>query len=196
MRRSSICIEASSCDLLSIKIGYNDHLNTMSDSTNFQEATPCNWSRADVQRLASNAAKELGFSPGDNIELLIERLGGRVTKSDWESARETGSITVRGPRDFQISLSPMSGDRRSRFTIAHELAHYILHAKAGKKPLYVKRDGSGPVEWEANWFAAGFLMPEDVFRTKAGEGLGDAELAEYFGVSKEAVQIRRQSLFL
>ena len=166
----------------------------MSHPTTFQEATPCNWSRADVQRFASKAAKELGFSPGDNIEQLIVRLGGRVTKSDWESARETGSITVRGPHDFEISLSPMSGDRRSRFTIAHELAHYVLHANAGKKPLKVRRDGSGPVEWEANWFAAGFLMPEDVFRAKVAAGFGDAELAEHFGVSKEAVQIRRQSL--
>ena len=166
----------------------------MSSPITFQEAAPCNWSRTDVQRLASTAAKELGFSPGDNIEQLIERLGGRVTKSDWESARETGSITVRGPNDFEISLSPMSGDRRSRFTIAHELGHYVLHAYAGKKPLKVQRDGSGPVEWEANWFAAGFLMPEHVFRAKINEGFGDAELAEHFGVSKEAVQIRRQSL--
>lgn len=168
----------------------------MSNPMSIQEAAPCNWSRVDVQRFASKAAKELGFSPGDNIEQLIERLGGRVTKSDWESARETGSIIVRGPRDFQISLSPMSGDRRSRFTIAHELGHYILHANAGNKPLYVRRDGSGPVEWEANWFAAGFLMPEEAFRAKVAEGLGDAELAEHFRVSKEAVQIRRQSLSL
>jgi IrrE N-terminal-like domain len=168
----------------------------MSALTNAQEASPCNWSRADVQRFASDVAKKLGFSPGDNVEQLIERLGGRVAKSDWESARETGSITVRGPRDFQISLSPLSGDRRSRFTIAHELGHYILHARAGKKPLYIRRDGSGPVEWEANWFAAGFLMPEDVFRTRVAEGFGDAELAEHFGVSKEAVQIRRQALSL
>ncbi|HEX8372479.1 MAG TPA: ImmA/IrrE family metallo-endopeptidase [Chthoniobacterales bacterium] len=168
----------------------------MNDRTPFQEATPCNWSRADVQRFASKAAKELGFSPGDNIEQLIERLGGRVTKSDWKSAAETGSLTVRGPRDFSISLSPMSGDRRSRFTIAHELGHYILHSDAGKKPLFIRRDGSGPVEWEANWFAAGFLMPQEFFQTKVAEGFGNAELAEHFGVSKEAVQIRRDSLSL
>ncbi len=166
----------------------------MNELAENQEATPCNWSRADVQRFASKLATTLGFSPGDDIERLIERLGGRVTKSDWESARETGSITVYGPRKFQISLSPMSGDRRSRFTIAHELGHYILHADAGRKPLHVRRDGSGPVEWEANWFAAGFLMPEDILREKVGDGYGNAELAEHFGVSKEAVQIRRQSL--
>lgn len=158
------------------------------------EATPCNWSRADVQKFASDAARELGFKPGDNIVRLVERLGGRVTKSDWQSARETGSMVVHGPREFEISLSPMSGDRRNRFTIAHELAHYILHAKAGKQPLYVRRDGSGRVEWEANWFAAGFLMPEKIFRAKVTEGLRDAELAEFFSVSKEAVQIRRSSL--
>jgi Zn-dependent peptidase ImmA (M78 family) len=37
-------------------------------------------------------------------------------------------------------------------------------------------------------------MPDEHFRAKIGAGYGDAELAEHFGVSKEAVQIRRKSL--
>lgn len=163
----------------------------MSHSQPFQEPQPCGWSRAEVQRFASEAAKRLGYKAGDDIEKIVERLGGRVSTSDWASAANTGSITVRGPRDFHIALSPLSGERRSRFTIAHELAHYILHAQAGKKRLSVRRDGSGRVEWEANWFAAGFLMPEEEFRARLAEGWGDAELAEYFGVSGGAVQIRR-----
>ena len=101
---------------------------------------------------------------------------------------------VWGPNHFEISLSPLSGNRRSRFTIAHELAHYVLHSDLGKMPLKVQRDGSGQVEWEANWFAAGFLMPAKEFRTKIAEGWGNAELAEHFDVSEAAVQIRRQSL--
>lgn len=147
-----------------------------------------------MQRFASNAAMSLGFKPGDSIEDVVAKLGGTVSTSDWASARNTGSITVKAPREFHIALSPLSGERRSRFTIAHELGHYILHSQVGKKPLSVKRDGSGRVEWEANWFAAGFLMPEAEFQAKVNEGLGSAELAEYFGVSEEAVQIRRSSL--
>jgi hypothetical protein len=166
----------------------------MSNTIQLQEPEPCGWSRTDVQRLASEAAKSLGFKPGDNIEAVVGKLGGSVSTSDLASARNTGSITVKGPKEFHIALSPLSGERRSRFTIAHEIGHYILHSQVGKKPLSVRRDGSGRVEWEANWFAAGFLMPEAEFQEKLAEGLGDAELAEHFGVSEEAIQIRRSSL--
>lgn len=166
----------------------------MSSTTPTQEPQPIGWSRSQVQQFASNAAKSLGYRPGDDIEAVVAKLGGRVTISDWNSARNTGSITVNGPQDFHISLSPLSGERRSRFTIAHEIGHYVLHSQLGKKPIVVKRDGSGRVEWEANWFAAGFLMPEQDFKQKVSEGYGDAELAEHFGVSVAAVQIRQESV--
>lgn len=36
-------------------------------------------------------------------------------------------------------------------------------------------------------------MPEEVFRAKCAQNLSDAELAEHFDVSTEAVQIRRKT---
>ncbi|MDB6154018.1 MAG: hypothetical protein JWL90_2471 [Chthoniobacteraceae bacterium] len=163
-------------------------------SLKYQEPHPTGWSKKQVQTFAADAAKQLGYAPGGDLEKLVQKLGGQVTVGDIASARETGSITVDGPKQFTISLSPYSGDRRSRFTIAHELGHYILHSKAGAIPLSVARDGSGPVEWEANWFAAGFLMPEQELQDKMAAGWGDAELAQHFHVSQAAVQIRKQSL--
>jgi hypothetical protein len=168
----------------------------MNHPPELSEPKPCGWSRAEVQRFAAEVAKRLGYQPGENIERIVERLGGQVTVSDWESAAQTGSITVTGPRQFHIALSPLSGRRRSRFTIAHELGHYVLHSKAGKIPIKVRRDGSGRVEWEANWFAAGFLMPEEEIRTKVAAGWGDGAIAERFDVSMEAVFIRRSALGL
>ena len=156
-----------------------------------QEPQPIGWTRSEVQQFGANAATSLGYQPGSDIEAIVEKLGGRLTVSDWDSARNTGSITVRGPRDF---ISPLSGERRSRFTIAHEIGHYMLHSQLGKAPITVRRDGSGRVEWEANWFAAGFLMPEQEFKAKQSAGYGDAELAEHFGVSVAAVQVRQSSL--
>ncbi len=167
----------------------------MSTKTAFQEPQPIGWSRAEVQKFASDAALKLGYKPGDDMEAVVEKkLGGRISVSDWDSSRDTGAIQVEGPKNFLISLSPLSGHRRSRFTIAHEIGHYMLHSQMGRIPIRVKRDGSGQVEWEANWFAAGFLMPEKEFKTKRAEGWGDAELAEHFGVSLAAVTIRKESL--
>lgn len=166
----------------------------MSHSPPVQEPQPIGWTRSKVQQFASKAAKKLGYQPGSDIEEIVHTLGGRISQSDWGSTSATGSITVSGPQNFHIYLSPLSGERRSRFTIAHELGHYMLHSQFGQIPITVRREGSGPVEWEANWFAAGFLMPEEEFRAKVKAGYGDAMLAEHFGVSMAAVQIRQSTL--
>ena len=57
-----------------------------------------------------------------------------------------------------------------RFTIAHELAHYILHRNGNK--LYAHRDSDvegvikSSIEREANFFAANVLMPEKLIEEK------------------------------
>jgi Zn-dependent peptidase ImmA (M78 family) len=56
------------------------------------------------------------------------------------------------------------------------------------------RKGSNRVEWEANWFAASLLMPEDVFKTAVNEGLSDMHLVARFNVSMEAAQVRKKVL--
>ena len=147
--------------------------------------------------MAAKVAEKLNYKPGDDLVALVRTLGGRIVTADWSEVGNTGSITVYGPQDFVISLSPLSGNRRDRFTIAHELGHYVLHSEFGKRaPLSVRRDGSDRIEWEANWFAAGFLMPEADFSKLAGEGWSDAWLAVHFDVSEAAVDIRRMALSL
>lgn len=50
-------------------------------------------------------------------------------------------------------------------------------------------------EWEANWFAAAFLMPKEVFEEKIkSTSLQDA--ANFFDVSMSAAKIRAKSLGL
>lgn len=169
---------------------------SMSTTTrgSFKEPRPIGWTNAVVQKFASDAAKKLGYRPGDDIEAVVERLGGKITVADRNSKHDTGAIQVRGKNDFLIALSPLTAHRRSRFTIVHEVGHYMLHSQMGRIPIQVRRDASGRVEWEANWFAAGFLMPEEEFKAKRADGWGDAELAEHFGVSIAAVVIRKESV--
>lgn len=54
---------------------------------------------------------------------------------------------------------------RRRFTIAHELAHYILHKKP-EEELFAHRDAgeNSGIEQEANIFASNVLMPEKLVR--------------------------------
>ncbi len=101
---------------------------------------------------------------------------------------------------------------RRKFTIAHELGHYLLHEAATvhldeRKPGYVvqRRDGKSSTgedvfEREANLFAAELLMPAKAIakdlRDQAFDVLEDDDeafmksLAEKYGVSFQALTIR------
>lgn len=99
---------------------------------------------------------------------------------------------------------------RRRFTIAHEIAHYILHAKNSKlfvdkeeKVLY--RDGNSSTgelvqEREANAFAAALLMPQKLILQEVEKYKREStekfisSLAKTFKVSQQAITIRLTNL--
>jgi IrrE N-terminal-like domain len=97
---------------------------------------------------------------------------------------------------------------RRRFTIAHELGHWRLHSEgAGAHTRFCRSDEVGAseaearaarqIEREANRFAAALLMPEVLVRREAPLYRLDVQvLAERFGVSVVAMQVRLESLHL
>lgn len=117
--------------------------------------------------------------------------------------------TERGEPDLYRTSG--SNDRhsknRQRFTIAHELGHYLLHEQ---EKLHVDRrfqiqlrdgnssKGESEEEKEANLFAAELLMPVSFIRQDLAEVEGlDLEddatvsgLAEKYGVSTQAMTFR------
>jgi hypothetical protein len=108
-----------------------------------------------------------------------------------------GSLVIYGPGNFVIWLSPYQSPLRANFTIGHELGHYILHYKHDKKheggPVVFNRFGSDAYEWQANRFAASFLMPREEYRRYHEKFKGNPMLlAGHFGVSESAVEVRRR----
>ncbi|HET6656372.1 MAG TPA: ImmA/IrrE family metallo-endopeptidase [Gaiellaceae bacterium] len=93
--------------------------------------------------------------------------------------------------------------RRHRFTIAHELGHWICHAQAAEEaaPAYcrsqdISQETDRDLEREANVFGAELLMPEAAVR-EAWAALPDpAEVAARFEVSALAAQWRLYSFGL
>lgn len=161
-------------------------------------------SKAAVLKLGAEVSVRLGYTPGDDLEPFVRRLGGVIRYQSWLEATDGGSLEVfpdrPGTEDepkFVIRISPNVGNLRNRFTIAHELGHFFLHAGIGTKPIQVNRDGSGRVEWEANWFAAGFLMPEDQFRKDWEDTCGCISLmVGRYQVSEPVVEIQKVNLNL
>jgi Zn-dependent peptidase ImmA (M78 family) len=111
-----------------------------------------------------------------------------------------------------IAVNSAHHDNRQRFTIAHELGHFILHKRA--KPFFdddfsidfrnaVSSEASERREIEANGFAAALLMPKDFLRKDmlrlSLEGSDEPELivqslAVRYKVSRRAMELRLANL--
>lgn len=90
---------------------------------------------------------------------------------------------------------------RRRFTIAHELGHWYLHAEASSGFTRYCRDADllaeRHLEGEANAFAAALLTPEPILREQAkATGLNLPLLAREFDVSLPALRLRLLKLNL
>lgn len=175
-----------------------------------QEAYPnakeSNLTRETVWSLAESVARQIEFRPSSSVFGAAKKLGGRIKVEDTLASdpEKSGSLYVDGKGDFTIVLPLHTGSARDRFTIAHELGHYVVHylwprQQDPELPVKMKalRRGSKRVEWEANWFAAAFLMPKTQFKKSFHAYNGNLDkLALKFRVSRSAAEVRAKSLGL
>lgn len=171
-----------------------------------QPPIPTHASKATISVFAESVSKELNYRPGLPIEQIVSTIGGTICYTSYNQDDAPESIIVRPDLTFEIFLSSLTSQNRDRFTIAHELGHLFLHYPLVKKlnPSASMRatrwvdEGNQDLqrcEWEANWFAASFLMPSSEFKTKAIKMDIDA-LSSHFGVSRNAAEVRKKSLRL
>lgn len=87
-----------------------------------------------------------------------------------------------------------------RFTCAHEIAHIVDPATAGRQmvdyDVSLSSRTEDPVEMWANRFAGALLLPEANVRQLHGEGMSVVAMAQVFGVSGQAVMVRLRELGL
>tara|TARA_B100000749_G_scaffold267821_1_gene245099 strand:- start:62 stop:559 length:498 start_codon:yes stop_codon:yes gene_type:complete len=154
-----------------------------------------NATKSEIQKFAEYAAEKLNFSPGGDIKKTVYQLGGEIDILSPEVFSEEidASIQIREDRSFTIKLSLFTSPLRDRFSIAHEFGHFFLHFSG--KEMEAMRGGAGRAEVEANWFAAAFLMNEEIFRQKSNDFANDMNLvAAHFKVSPVAAKIRAKDL--
>lgn len=167
-------------------------------TTNIQTPIALNAAKPSVHELAEQLADALEYHPdGNSLNAVVETLGGEIIERDlFElSDSDDGSIDILSVDDFKIYVQSFVSEARKRFTIAHELGHYFLHYQiklSGEGRFQASRYTEGKTdraEWEANWFAAGFLMPESKFREAHEEFKGShSRVAEHFEVSLAAAK--------
>jgi Zn-dependent peptidase ImmA (M78 family) len=150
-------------------------------------------------------ALEMNSPPYDPKD-AIRKLNGKIIY-DISEERTDGYIEKIDINNFCIHLSNNKSTQRERFTLAHELGHLFLHMgfiiddekwkSLSKLPesVFYRGNSYSDEEYEANEFAASFLMPKGDFLDIAGSNLHDniyniEEIASCFDVSLEAVANR------
>lgn len=136
--------------------------------------------------------KELNFLVG--TQELEDNLSGYIVISE--------DIVKKFGNDKLICVNSKDSFGHQRFTIAHELAHFLFDYAPVQSDEYYNTyrtdDVDDEKEQRANKFAANLLMPEEEFRAKYEELRYDddklAKLIKYFEVSKKAVLLRIREL--
>ena len=169
------------------------------------------------EKLEEKAEKTLRETDTYRIPVAIEVLAHRLNvaiQSEALGDNVAGMLVVEGNRGA-IGYNSTHALVRQRFTIAHEISHYLLHVRKNQKSqlfidrhLTFRRDGysAGGVDFEeveANQFGAALLMPRSLVRQEIKRSdldLDDEEaiifLAKRFHVSTAAMSNRLSNLGL
>jgi len=112
---------------------------------------------------------EIARARGLKIE-KVERFpsGREIDPSVSTDVRTQGFL-----RGDTVFVSRDQSPGAARFTVAHELAHRLLHPEPLHHREYaIGRHGSQPQEVEADFFASRLLMPEPLVRSEFGARFG------------------------
>lgn len=134
---------------------------------------------------------------------LAEKLGVKVLLSTLP--RGTSGQIGQENGDFVIRINRHEAKHRQRFTLAHELAHFLLHrdrivAEGGWTENVLLRAPNQPIqiEYEANRLASDLVIPSHLLANATEDYTGPMtsevidDLARRFGVSTAAMEIKLQ----
>ena len=146
-----------------------------------------------------------GFLAEHPVKLgaIAKRLGVTVLLSTLP--RGTSGQIGKENGDFVIRINRHEAKYRQRFTLAHELAHFLLHrerieAEGGWSENVLLRAPNQPmqIEYEANRLASDLVIPSAQLANATADYTGPMtsevieDLARRFGVSTAAMEIKLQ----
>ena len=151
--------------------------------------------------------ENLVTSPPVNIFAIVRNYGLEVTYADFGGHSDVaGFIDLEAHHIVVNSLDPPS---RQKFTVAHELGHWVMHKQMLQDNpeqgillrLPLGMPDPDPREKEANSFAANILVPDEFVLPVIQDGPqmtdlrgGERLLANVFGVSPDVIVYRLRQL--
>ncbi len=147
-----------------------------------------------------------------DIDAVCKKFGIKLLEAEFPNQLSGTLIKENG--DWVIAVNSLHAPTRRRFTVAHELGHFLAIQNESEIALdYLERNGGVikdnvsinraevdaneddyQVERQANHIAAAILMPDDKVLALNEEGLDVAEMARRFEVSESAMSYRLKSL--
>lgn len=147
-----------------------------------------------------------------DLAKLADFLKIQVISFDFKDNMISGAI-YKKDEDWKILVNNNDSPRRKRFTVAHEMGHFISYRKGSHSKEYIDNQPDGilkdyaimlrpavPVETlpdsvrnaelEANEIAAELLMPQEGVKKMFEEGKNVEEMADLFVVSESAMTMR------
>ena len=145
-----------------------------------------------------------------NIEGMIRLNGIKLDKNANLAEGLSGEIRKLSEEDYKISVQATDHYYRKRFTMAHELGHFLLHKdkigdgvndtpayRTSEKDALFNSNITSEHEAEANAFAAALLMPKEAVEYYfLEEKKSCKEMAVIFQTSEKALEIRIKNLGL
>lgn len=166
----------------------------------------------EIEEKAERLLKECGALKAPiPLDTVVHHLA--LTAQARPLAEASGVLVIengRGVIGYNVNHSRV----RQRFTIAHEIGHFVMHAADSRqRHLFVDRSmmwrdadsstGDDLQEIQANKFAAALLMPEKLIRDEMASSHFDLDdeddvsnLAKRFNVSAAAMTFRLKNLGL
>lgn len=182
-----------------VAIGLSEFLDFPKVNLPIRDFTdPASIVMGDIER-AANECRELwgiGRGPVPDLALAVEGAGVILVRE------ETGVAQIEGLSAWSYALErPMvylSADKdnafRSRFDLAHELGHLILHKHI---PRATERERHNLMEKQAHAFAGAFLLPAETFAHEVRTPVTLDSLLllkQRWGVSVAAILMRLEAL--
>jgi len=181
--------------------------------------------RNEVEQHAAKTLRAYSRKVGRTIKAPIEvdLIGELLCELQWEydliEEQSESTLAALYPKSRIVRLNEAFADRfeevvgLDHFTKAHEIGHWRLHvahprlttpaldSSTSGERVFCRDDKKDWTERQADWFAAGLLMPEELV-IRAVRQYDDISwkaintLAAHFEVSRKAMQIRLQRLGL
>lgn len=165
------------------------------------KATPV--STEHIIEITQSLRKILGYNQNDRIDIIavleyampqLYKSFNYVISADSDMKVNAHAYTNMDKHEIVIREDVYErarmGKGRDRFTIAHEIGHYILHSNTNSLTRVYANEtikAYENLEWQANAFAGELLCPSNTLR-----GMEINEIAQYYGVSIEAAKTQKK----